>query len=453
MHKIKKQKFLAPLLSLWLAVMVVLASTASALFAADTTPATINYQGRLLNSSSNPLAGNYTFRFSLWNSADWQAADTTGAGAINVASPRYAGWQETHAVTTNTYGLFNMSLGDTTAFPNFSNPTHTHLQVEVKATGDPDTSYEILDPAGTTADTNDRKPLSKEAFADNADTLDNADVGTAAGNLATLSAGGVWSISQIPGGTDADSFVIDNNNSAAGDIGLQFGNTLAKILSYSQANNLFNFNDDVNIGGDLTVGAFAETIANPAFTLSGNDVFIADSLGVEGAIYTDSTATKYLFLDLNGGVRGSAPTGTVAGGQSPVIRFDAAGNSFSRWSFPVPDDWVSGTDILVDVYWSPSDNTAGAIDFDLDFDSYAVTDTIAAGTFTDVIGAATFETVNLNTQLNLYSFTATLPNASIAADEMIDIRLGRTPADAGDTYAADINIHEVRLRYTGKKLL
>lgn len=259
MHKIKKQKLLAPIFATMFAVIIVLLSTFSALQAATTTPGTINYQGRLLNSLNVPLAGNYTFRFSLWNSADWQAADTLAGGAINGVSPRYAGWQETHASTTGTFGLFNMALGDTVAFPNFSAGTHDFLQVEVKATGQPDTSYEILDPQGNTADLIDRKTIHEQAFAENADTIDNVEIGTSAGDLAVLSVGGIWNINQIPSGTDQDLWQIDaNDNAPGGVIQLSFGSALLnKILSYDQngvaaGDGWFNFSDDVNIQGNLT---------------------------------------------------------------------------------------------------------------------------------------------------------------------------------------------------------
>lgn len=246
--KNQKQKLLAGIFAIVFAVITLLTTSVTQLYAATTTPATINYQGRLLDNSNSPLSGNYTFRFSLWQSADWIAGDTTGAGAINTGSANYAGWQETHAVTTGTFGLFNMSLGSSTSFPSFDGNTHKYLQVEVKVTGAADTTYEILDPQGTTGDTVDRKTIHDQAYADNADTVDNADVGTSAGDLAVLGAGGVWDASLIPGGTDADSFIIDDDDSSAGDISLQFGNTLAKVLKYSQANSWFEFNDDVSFG-------------------------------------------------------------------------------------------------------------------------------------------------------------------------------------------------------------
>ena len=259
MHTIKKHKLLAPIIAIIFSVTSVLLSTYTSLQAATTTPGTINYQGRLLNSANNPLSGNYTFRFSLWNSADWQAADTGGGGAINVASPRYAGWQEVQNAITGTFGLFNMSLGSNTAFPNFTAGTHDFLQVEVKVTGQPDTSYEILDPQGNTADLIDRKTIHDQAYAENADTVDNRDVGVAAGDIAVLGAGGVWDLARIPSGTNADLWQIDANDNAAGGISqLSFGSALLnRILSYdpngvAAADGWFNFSDDVNIQGNLT---------------------------------------------------------------------------------------------------------------------------------------------------------------------------------------------------------
>ena len=173
----KTQKLLAPLLFGIFALGIAFFSATANLYAAVTTPATINYQGRLLSAANVPLAGNYTFRFSVWNTSDWVGGDTDGFGAVNVGSAGYAGWQETHAVTiaAGDFGLFNMNLGDTTPFPSFDAATHKNLQVEVKVTGALDTTYEILDPAGTLADANDRKPLENQAFAQNADTLDNLD--------------------------------------------------------------------------------------------------------------------------------------------------------------------------------------------------------------------------------------------------------------------------------------
>lgn len=250
----KTQKLLASLLLGVFALGIALFNASENGYAAVTTPATINYQGRLLSAANVPLAGNYTFRFSVWNTSDWVGGDTTGGGAINVGSAGYAGWQEVHAVTiaAGDFGLFNMNLGDTTPFPSFTAVTHKNLQVEVKVTGTLDTSYEILDPQGTLADTVDRKPLENQAYAQNADTIDNADLGLASGNIVALGAGNVFPVSTIPGATNADAFTLDNDSTAVGPVTLQFGALLAKTLSYVPASGWFHFNDNVDIAGNLT---------------------------------------------------------------------------------------------------------------------------------------------------------------------------------------------------------
>jgi hypothetical protein len=216
---------------------------------------------------------------------------------------------------------------------------------------------------------------------------------------------------------------------------------------------MFVFTDDLLVQGNITVGSSTETIDSDggAFSLSGDDIFVADSLGVEGAIYTDSTATKFFGLDIFGCIRGSAGTGTVAGGRSAVVRFDATNNSQMRCSLPVPDDWQTGTDVTATIFWSPSDNTTGDVDFDFDYASFALGDTIATGSFTDAIG--TVETVAVNTQLDVYQLTVTIPAAALGTGEMVNFRFNRDPTVGADTYAADVNIHLIRIDYTGKKLL
>ncbi len=352
MHKIKKYKLLAPIFALVLATASVLISTSGILKAATTTPATINYQGRLLNSSNNPLGGNYTFRFSLWNSADWQAADTLAGGAINVASPRYAGWQEVHNATTGTFGLFNMSLGSTTVFPNFTAGTHDFLQVEVKLTGQPDTAYEILDPQGAIADLIDRKTIHDQAYAENADTVDNREVGTNAGDLAILDAGGVFGINFMPSGTNADIWQIDTNDNAAGGIvQLSFGSALLnQILSYdpngvAAADGWFNFSDDVNIQGNLTT------------TGTVNGVNLASIPFTNLAVRNKAVNLKPHFPGaVAEGLGGGSHRGKI---QSHFVDTDGAGapNNFNYYQWTTKQPAIQDYDIVV--RWRlPDDFTA-----------------------------------------------------------------------------------------------
>jgi len=382
----QKQKLLAPIIAIVFAVFSVLSSTVMQLHAATTTPATINYQGRLLNSLNVPLSGNYTFRFSLWNSADWQAADTTGAGAIDTASPRYAGWNETFAVTTGTFGLFNMSLGSTMAFPNFDANIHKFLQVEVKVTGALDTTYEILDPSGTTANAVDRKTIHNQAYAENADTVDNADVGTNAGDLAVLGVGGIWDIARIPSGTNADIWQVDaNDNAAGGIVQLSFGSALLNhILSYDPngvgvGDGWFNFSDDVNIQGNLTTtgtingvnlnnipftnlatrnktnrlnphfpGAVAEAIGGGGHrgTLQSHFVDADGAGGPENFSYYDWTTKQGVMNDYDIVLRWRLPDDFVSWQATPIVfRYKTSTANVAQNKLDVTIDDTTGTNI------------------------------------------------------------------------------------------------------------
>ena len=64
-----------------------------------------------------------------------------------------------------------------------------------------------------------------------------------------LDTGDVWPISTVPGGTNEDVFVLDNDDDAVGTVNLQFGNALGKILSWDILSNYFNFNDGIYVPG------------------------------------------------------------------------------------------------------------------------------------------------------------------------------------------------------------
>lgn len=61
---------------------------------------------------------------------------------------------------------------------------------------------------------------------------------------------------------DSDNLVIDNNNTNSGNIILQFGQTLAKTLLYSQANSRFEFNAGVDLGNNQLSTARVENVAS-----------------------------------------------------------------------------------------------------------------------------------------------------------------------------------------------
>lgn len=238
---------------------VIAMSLAVNAYAATTIPARMIYEGRLLDSSgSAPLTGLHDFRFSVWSSSSVSAGDISG-GAINVLAPTYSGWQEVHTVMPNGNGFFSLELGSIFPTPKVDSIKHLYLQVEIKQSGDPDTSYEILDRAPSDS-TSDRSPIGSVPYAMNADYVGNARLGISTGDIVILDAEDAWPASTIPGGTNSDNFILDNDDNAVGAIGLQFGNTLGKILSWDMLNGYFDFNDNVNIQGNLTITGMVDGV-------------------------------------------------------------------------------------------------------------------------------------------------------------------------------------------------
>ena len=232
-------------------ILVVFLNAATS-FAATTTPQRMIYEARLLDSTgSNPLTSNHSFRFSFWSQSAVNTGDIS-SGTINTAATNYSGWQEVQSTLPSSNGFVTFELGSVTPLPQIDSTKHLYIQVEIKESGHPDTAYEVLDrePANPLID---RAPIGSVPYALNADTVDNAEIGLNDGDLALLSTGGVFPIQTIPGGTNEDVFILDQDDGSTTSIELQFGNSLGKIFSWDLVNDYFNFNDDVNIEGDLTL--------------------------------------------------------------------------------------------------------------------------------------------------------------------------------------------------------
>lgn len=267
------------LLLLFILSSMLMADVASAV---TTTPQRHVYNGYLLDSNGSPITTAHSIRFSYWTSADAVAGDINGDGSVNTSAAEYAGWTEVQTVTPNAEGYFSVQLGSVTALPDLStyelaDLLSLYLQVEVKASANADTEYEILDVDGND-DTIDRSTIASLPFAQNADLLDQREIGTGSGSIPLLQSGGVLSTASIPSGLALDTFTIDTDDSAGGDITLRFGATLDKTLVYSQSNNRFEFNDDVNVTGDLTVTGLINGI-NISDLQSASDTYLRVSSG------------------------------------------------------------------------------------------------------------------------------------------------------------------------------
>lgn len=309
----------------WLIVCSVLVAAGSVMAAARVSaasaPQKLVYNGHLLDASGNAVATAVTVRFSLWKSADLVAGNVTGTGAINTAASTYAGWKDAFTVTPDARGYFSVQLGSGVALPDFStfataDLTSLHLQVEVKPDASALTAYEVLDPnAGDTAV--DRTSLLSVPFALNADLLDQRHVGTASGAIPLLASGGLLDLTQVPGGTNADLFILDANNSVvAGNITLQFGSSLGKTLTYDVSNSRFDFNGDLRIQGNLTmsggvrIGNFAPGSGTGAGTLRWTGT---DFQGYDGTGWKSLSKAGRFAGTTTANATGSVSTGSLVG--------------------------------------------------------------------------------------------------------------------------------------------
>ncbi len=226
-------------------------------YAVQTTPSKHMYNGRLLTASGTPVTTAQSIRFSYWTSTDFVTGDTDGSGNINTGATTYANWNEVHTVTPNSNGYFSVEMGSVTTLPDLATlPIATllslYLQVEVKPQASANTAYELLDidPTDTAID---RSGVLSVPLAKNADTIDQREIGTSSGSIAILGTGGTFPVSTVPGGTNAGVFTIDANDTEVSEISLQFGTALNKKLTYDIVNNVFRFNSNVQIQGNLTI--------------------------------------------------------------------------------------------------------------------------------------------------------------------------------------------------------
>ncbi len=248
--------------SLWYVALLIIALSIAAVLtvqaaeAAVSSPERTVYNGHLLNASGQAITTPHYIRFSQWYSRDLVTGDVN-AGIINTGAAMYAGYQEVHVVTPDSQGYFSVILGTGATLPNLaavatSDLDNLFLQVEVKAAGSLDSAYEVLD-VNPSDDLIDRSPILSVPFAQNADLLDQREIGTGSGSIPLLGSGGLLPVAVVPGGTNRDTFVVDANNTASSLITLQFGQALAKTLSYDILNDRFTFSADVRIEGDLVV--------------------------------------------------------------------------------------------------------------------------------------------------------------------------------------------------------
>ncbi len=318
--------------------------------AVETTPQIMIYEGNLLDTSGNPIVGSHDFRFSLWTNADFEPTDVAG-GIINFAAPDYLGWTETQTQTVGSAGGFSFQVGAITAFaPTLFNQDDTYFQVEIKKSADPDTSFEVID-INASDPLEDRKVIASVPYAFNANRLDYRELGFGAGEIPYLNTNGKIdtanletapdalllggksigylgneipyvdnitgklptsiipaSASALVGGVNGNMFTIDLDGDAlpTDTLMLDFGSALGKFLSWNGVNDRFEFNDDLQVGGNLTVSGTINGV-----TIGPKDQNIILSPRYPNSIFEGLGDNGYMYEE----------TETITGNEKNIIRW------------------------------------------------------------------------------------------------------------------------------------
>ena len=385
--------------------------------ALETTNQQMVYEGVLLKPDETANTGNFSFRFSLWNNADFESSDILPAGTIDITRPDYLSWQELHPVTIGSDGKFSFTLGSITAFPAtvFDNKD-LFIQVEVKAAADPDTAYEVVDI--NTDNTIDRVQFNSVPSAFNADKIDFRDVGYGNGQIPYLDdTTSTLPTSVLPAASDDLTFTLNKNNTA-GDISLIFGDSLAESLKWNDALDRFEFSDSVYIDGDLVVsGNFVPSPTNITEVLSPqypNAVFLADGTLNQGSMYQ--------------GVE------TIASEEKNILVWESQQTALQDYDivvrFPVPTLFTGlQTPALSLAYETEGLVTDAKIDLTVEKE----------GTVGDqIVGSA-----GLNLSSNTFTNTDFTLNSVWSAGEVMMIRLKVSSKDGNKVKLGDIKIHVV----------
>lgn len=109
-----------------------------------------------------------------------------------------------------------------------------------------------------------------------------------------------------------------------------------------------------------------------------------------------------------------------------------------------------GTNINIDIYWSPKTGAAGNV--------FWFTEAKSVGVGSLVSGTNMTNTFTQATPAVAYQLTRTGSNffisgASMTAGDLIQATMGRSGNAAADTYVSTAQVHHVRLEYQAKKFV
>jgi len=158
--------------------------------------------------------------------------------------------------------------------------------------------------------------------------------------------------------------------------------------------------------------------------------------------------SKYKDFDIFGGMKnGNVQIGHV--NDSPVLGFldKPSGVGRVRYSASVPEDYVFGTDIVVKVFWSPRNASAGDVHWNIRYrsltsDSDDVDSTMTSVSFVQASPGVANRLTDTGQNLAISSL-------DINAGDILIINVERVH-DGSDTYGAAAQVGLVRMEYTGR---
>lgn len=420
-----KQSFQQAMLGI---ILVPLLSTLSVLFcvfnanAANTAPSTMNFQGRLTDTSGNIVAnGSYNVKFTIYNA---------GSSAI---------WTETRETTNRVVvanGLFSVQLGSVTPITPALFTT-TGLTLGVTMANPATATCSTASCQTWEAEMSPRSPIATSAYAFNADTIDGID----GASLAQLGANNTFTGTQSITATSATALTVGSLLTAdtsgtivkVGTSGSATGGASVRLLS-----TVSEFSTSVRVGNGTdgidftTSGVQLKGTARPTRTITlapefPGATFTADGTNNNGTLSSDFCSQA---LTINAT---ACPTSGDVHNYYAWTTTQATAQDYDVYvRYRVPSDF--STSSLSNVYmygWrtGASDTVEIAL-FQANMTQCGTTTNVATGT------ATWTET----------AMAGTLSSCSIAADDVVTFRIKLTAGAASDITRAG----EIRFSYLSK---
>ena len=144
------------------------------------------------------------------------------------------------------------------------------------------------------------------------------------------------------------------------------------------------------------------------------------------------------------------PTEAVIGNFS-VLQFAGTGAAESVYtSFHIPVDWAIGTDVNIDIHWSPVDDSTGTVVWQMAWNAVA-SDANEVLSGVDTTASISGITQLLQDEL-LETGNMTILGTSLTSEDIIGITMFRDPEHPSDDYESSASLVWIDIEYISDKL-